>query len=398
MTKFAIFPAFAMVATPALAQPMVVADSGDSAWVLAATMLALAILPGLVLLRERASDRPLALPVALVGAIALLVFALVGYSLAFGEGSTWLGGAGNLLLANLADLRGGTTIPESLYALFETVVAAVALATLGAAVAGRARLAWFVPFAAIWLLIVYVPVARWMWGGGWLAELGALDYAGGIVVQIVAGVAALVVGLLLRGRDDTAAVGRMPLGGAALLTFGWLGIIGGSALGGGDDAASALIDALLAVGAGLLTAWAIAARRSPDVAASCATGIVAALAAIATSAGFVGPLGAIVLGGVAAALALLLARFVDRLHIGEAGSAFVAHGVGGIVGALAFPAFVLTALGGPGLEDGANVLTQFAAQAIAVLAIILWSAVGTAIAALAVSMIAPMRSAGTNAE
>ena len=168
--------ASAALASPALAQPIVVADSGDSAWVLAASLVALAALPGLVMLRA-VGRGSLALPVALAVAIAALLFTLVGYSLAFGEGSTLLGGAGNLLLANLADLRGGTTLPESLYALFETMIAAVALVTLAAAIAGRARLAWFVPFAALWLMIVYVPVARWMWGGGWLADARHFDPA-----------------------------------------------------------------------------------------------------------------------------------------------------------------------------------------------------------------------------
>ena len=389
MKKLGVASMLAVLAGPAWAQPMVVADSGDSAWVLAASLVAMAAPPGLAMLRTNARGT-LALPVTLAVAVAAMLFAIMGYSLAFGEGSTLLGGAGNVMLANLADLRDGTTIPESLYVLFETVLAAVALATLAAAVAGRARLAWFVPFAALWLMIVYVPIARWLWGGGWLAELGALDLTGGLVVHAAAGVAALVVGLLLRARAD-GALAATPLTGAAVLALGWFGIIGGSALGAGGDAAAALIDALLATSAGLLTAWALAARRSSNVMASCASGIVAAIAAIATSAGFVGPFGAIALGAIAAVFSTALGGVVARWQIGEAGRAFVAHGVGGITGALLFPVFVLTALGGPGLQEGASVLTQLAAQSVAVLAIVLWTAVGTVVAALAVSMLVPMR-------
>ena len=389
---FAPFVAFAVAASPALAQPVIVADSGDSAWTLAAAVLVLiAALPALALLGGRDRAAP-GTAVLLSSAIAALAFGIIGYSLAFGEGSNVLGGVGNAFLSGLADLRDGTTIPESVYVLYETAVAMFALAIVGSAVADRARLAWFVPFAVLWALLVYVPVARWMWGGGWLAGIGALDFAGGIVVQTAAGTAALVIGLLLRGsvtahRDDA-----LLAPATGLLMLGWLGVVGGAALAGGDDAASAMIDALLGGSAGLLTGMAIGKTMRDGT-----VGVIAALAAVSTSAGFVGPMGAIIIAVVAALAASFAAPALMRYRLGAAGDAFAASGLGGIIGAVLFPVFVLPALGGPGLEAGASIATQLAAQAIAVLAIILWTAVATVIAALTVSMVVPMRSvAGTD--
>ena len=389
---FAPFVAFAVAASPALAQPVIVADSGDSAWTLAAAVLVLiAALPALALLGGRDRAAP-GTAVLLSSAIAALAFGIIGYSLAFGEGSNVLGGVGNAFLSGLADLRDGTTIPESVYVLYETAVAMFALAILGSAVADRARLAWFVPFAVLWALLVYVPVARWMWGGGWLAGIGALDFAGGIVVQTAAGTAALVIGLLLRGSVTTHRDDALLAPATGLLMLGWLGVVGGAALAGGDDAASAMIDALLGGSAGLLTGMAIGKTMRDGT-----VGMIAALAAVSTSAGFVGPMGAIIIAVVAALAASFAAPALMRYRLGAAGDAFAASGLGGIIGAVLFPVFVLPALGGPGLEAGASIATQLAAQAIAVLAIILWTAVATVIAALTVSMVVPMRSvAGTD--
>ena len=381
-------------ASPAFAQPVIVADSGDSGWMLATSVLVLvAGLPGLMLLSGRA--RTAGAAVLIAAAIASLTFAVVGYSLAFGEGSTILGGIGNAMLADLADLRDGTTVPESVYALFELSGAVLALAIVAAGTADRARLAWFVPFAALWLLIVYVPVARWLWGGGWLAGIGTLDFAGGVAIFAVGGVATFVVGLLLRDRAaalDLDVGSDVRLAGLGLVWAGALALVGGAALGAGDDAASAMLDAQLAASAALLTGLALSAlqRRAVDT-GGLVTATLAGIAAVATGAGYIGAGGAAVIGIVAAATATLVMPGVRHLRSGVAGETFAAFGVGGIVGAVLFPVFVLPALGGPGLDEGTGVVTQLAAQVIGVLAVVLWTAVGTVIAALSVSMVVPMR-------
>lgn len=395
----AVTAPFVLIATPALAQPIVVADSGDSAWVLVcAVLLLVAALPGVTLLFGGARAR-----IAQVGALAIgaLLFAGIGYSLAFGEGSPILGGFGNALLNHLADLRVDTTVPESAYVLFQIAAAALALSLLVVPLARRARLGWLLPFSAAWLLVVYVPVARWLWGGGWLAALGALDFAGGIVVAGTAGMGGLVVALLLRARapveDDTTSTAKST--GAALVLIGGLGLVGGAALGAGDDAAAAMLDVVLAASGGVVATLAAAgvARRMPG-GDSLSSGALAGFAAMTAGAGFVGPAGAVVIGVAGALVALAAGRFVRAAKIADSASSFATFGSAGLVGALLFPLCVAEALGGPGFDQGAGFVTQFIAQGVAVLAVALWTTIATAIAALAVSAVVPMRAASAEAE
>ena len=379
-----------LLATPAIAQPIVVADSGDSAWLLVCAALVLvAALPGVAMLLGRTRAR-----VAQVGAFAIgtLVFAGIGYSLAFGDGSPLLGGIGNVGLANLADLRIDTTVPESAYVLFQLAAALLAVSLLVVPLAARARLGWLLAFAGVWLLVVYVPVARWLWGGGWLAANGGLDFAGGLVVFATAGVGGLAVALLLRRRRT---VEVEPVAtratGAALVLIGGLGLAGGSAMGAGDDAAAAMIDVLVASAAGTVVALVAARRDLTDDALW--TGAMAGFAAICASAGFVGPVGAGLIGVVGALIALAAGRFTRAARVADSAAGFATLGSAAIAGALVFPLYVAEALGGPGYSLGAGFATQLVAQGVAVLAVVIWSAVVTVIAALAVSAAVPMRAA-----
>jgi len=382
-------------ALPAAAQPTIVADSGDTAWMLAASVLVLlAALPGFAMLHERTrTGAPAAALFASAAGVSLL-FALVGYSLMFGDGTSLLGGLGSALLADPAELLDGTTISEPVYALFELALAIFAVSLLASSVAQRARFGWLALFAPLWFLVVYVPIARWIAGGGWLAELGAIDYAGGLVIQTSAGVAALVVGLLLgRAGDPQAEHDAQPsLTAPALVWVGWFGLVGGAALGASGDAALAMLNAQLAASAAALTGLGLQrlAGRTLSIHGSAAMAI-AGLAAVSAGAASVGTLGAIALGATGALAAGLAALGVRSLDLGDAGRAFVAHGVGGVAGALAFPLFVLPALGGPGFDEGTGVGTVLIAQAIAVGTVALWTIVVTAIAALMVSMAIPMR-------
>lgn len=379
----------------AQAQPIVVADSGDSAWVLAATALVLlAALPGLALLHGRGRTGPAALALFVATAIVSLLFAAIGYSLAFAPGGPAIGDAGNAMLANLADLRGDLTISETLYALFQMVIAVFATGIVVASIAERARTGWLIAFSALWFMFVYVPVAHWMWGGGWLVDAGAVDQAGGIVIQLSAGVSALVAAILLGRADENeiAHDSRLAVAGAALVWVGWFGVVGGAALSSSDDAASAILNVQLAASAAALAGLALERWRSGVISVyGTIYSAIAGLAAMSAGAGLVGAGGAIAIGVIGAIGATLGAILVQRLKLGGAASAFVAHGMGAILGAVAFPLFMLTELGGNGFDDGNGLLIQLAAQGVAVVAVALWSAGLTAVAALMVAMLLPMR-------
>lgn len=383
--------------TVAQAQPLIIADSGDNGWMLAASLLVLATTMARVSMPE---DRAPAnrIDLALFGstAVALLVFAAVGYSLAFSEGTALLGGVDHILLAGIADVQAEMTISGSTYVLFEAVVVVLVVSILVASVVRQCRAGWAIAFAGVWSLIVYVPVAHWLWGGGWLVELGSLDYAGGIVVQLTAGVSALVIGLLI-GRDDV----RNPVADsdgfapqAALISVGLLALLGASGFAATTGAADAIINGLLAASAAALMGLVLARlRESPTLVADAAASMVAGLAAVSTGADVIGPTGAILIGLVGAIGAGLAGAVLRALQVGSAADAFIAHGGGAIAGAILFPVLVLPIFGGPGFGDGVTVIVQMTAQAVAVVAVALWAATGTAIAALTVAMVLSMRQA-----
>ena len=394
LSRLGIVTISAAVASPAMAQPIVVADSGDNAWVMAASILSLiAILPGLAMFYGRGRAGPTGF--ALFGGIAVasLVFAVIGYSIAFGSGSPFLGGIGNAMLNNLSELVDGATISEPVYVVFETMAALFAVGILCASLGEKARPAWLIPFAGVWLLLVYVPVARWVWPG-WLGDLGVVDFAGGLPIQIAAGTAALVVAFLLRARISTEIQhdSRLAVAGAALLWVGFLAFIGAAALGGSDDAATAILNAHLAASAAVVVGMMLErATHGQTTVYGVANNAVSGLAAVAAGARLVGTGGAMALGALGAVTAILAASAVSRARLGSPASAFTIHAAPAILGSLLFPVFVLQALGGPGFDTGTSLFTQLAAQGVAVLAVLLWTAVATTIAALAISVVAPMQ-------
>lgn len=392
-----------MLSPLALAQPVIIADSGDSAWILtASTLVLLMAIPGLELFYGGLA-RSRNLSAALVSGIVItslvsLIWAVAGYSLTFGDGSAWLGGIGNLGLSNLIEIRDGTTISEILFVLLQMTFAVFTSVLILSAVADRVRLSWVVGFTALWSLLVYVPVTRWVWGGGWLAEQGTLDFAGGIVMHTTAGVAAFVVALLLGKRTPVTPpiIANSPavaFGGAALLWIGSFGLTGGSSFAAGADAATAIVNTHLAACAAALV-WALMQRlnNAQSTSAGAVIGVVAGLATIAPAAGFVGPVGAIFLGVLGSIGAYAALSIVDRsLGIDGSMHVFAIHGVGGIIGSLAFPVFVLPAFGGPGYDEAVTLGGQFAAQAVGVGVAVLWTAIVTAIVALMVAMVLPMQ-------
>ncbi|AZI37995.1 ammonium transporter [Caenibius tardaugens NBRC 16725] len=383
-----------------------VSDSGDTAWILVSSALVLLMtLPGLALfyggLVRAKNFLSVAVQCGAVAAVASLLWIAVGYTLAFGPGGNgWLGGGGAWMLNNLGTVREGTTIPESTFAMFQLTFAAITPALMIGAWVDRARFGWVVAFCALWSLLVYAPVAHWIWGGGWLASMfGVMDFAGGIVVHTTAGVSAVVVALLLGRRTGFPRTLMLPhapgltMIGAMLLWVGWFGFNGGSALTATDDASSAIINTHAAACAAALF-WVLLERVTVGKPTSVgfATGAIAGLATVTPAAGFISPGAAILFGVAAATLCYGAIQAVKhKLHIDDSLDVFAVHGLGGILGSLLLGIFLTPALGGTGYADGMGMLSQIGAQALAIAVVALWSAVITGIIALGVSLFMPMR-------
>ena len=334
-------------------------------------------------------------------AVASLLWIVAGYTLAFGDVTNgWIGAGNAWMLLNLGNVRGSSGVPESAFALFQMCFALITPALMVGAWVDRARFGWVVAFSALWSLIVYAPVAHWIWGGGWLAtKLGTLDFAGGIVVHTTAGVSALVVAMLLGKRNGFPKSLMLPhspaltLAGAALLWVGWFGFNGGSALAATDDAASAIINTHAAASAAAL-AWLLIEKLTVGKPTSVgfATGAIAGLATVTPAAGFIAPGSAILLGVAAAAVCYPMILLVKRkLQIDDSLDVFAVHGVGGMLGSILLAVFISPALGGTGYADGMGMARQIVGQVGGVGIVAIWSAFATTIAALMVSMVIPMR-------
>lgn len=387
-----------------------VADSGDTAWILTSSALVLLMtLPGLSLfyggLVRAKNFLSVMLQCGAVAAAASLLWIIVGYTLAFGDAGTgplagWLGAGNAWMLIELGNVRDGYVIPESTFALFQMCFAAITPALMVGAWVDRARFGWVMGFCALWSLIVYAPVAHWVWGGGWLAStLGTLDFAGGIVVHTTAGVSALVVALLLGKRQGFPKTLMLPhapsmtMLGAGLLWVGWFGFNGGSAVAANDDAASAIITTHVAACAAAL-AWIVIERFAVGKATSVgfATGAIAGLATVTPAAGFISPGAALLFGVIAAGACFPMIQLIkQKLEIDDSLDVFAVHGIGGMVGALLLAVFLSDDFGGTGYAEGMTMLSQLGAQVVGVGAVAIWSIIATVVIALAVSLIVPMR-------
>lgn len=399
------------LALPALghaqaAEALDAADSGDTAWILTSSALVLLMaLPGLALfyggLVRAKGFLAVAVQIGAIAAVCSLLWIMVGYTLAFGPvTSGWVGAGSAWMLGELGNVREGTAVPESAFVLFHMMFALITPALMVGAWVDRARFGWVVAFCALWSLIVYAPVAHWVWGGGWLAtRLGTLDFAGGIVVHTTAGISALVAVLLIGKRTGFPKTQMLPhspaltMVGAAMLWVGWFGFNGGSALAATDDAAAAIINTHAAACAAAL-AWLVIEKFSIGKPTSIgfATGAVAGLATVTPAAGFIAPGAAILFGLAAAAVCYPMILLIKRrLLIDDSLDVFAVHGMGGIVGSLLLAVFLEPSLGGTGYAEGMGLARQLFAQGAGVAVVAAWSALGTVIAALAVSMVIPMR-------
>jgi Amt family ammonium transporter len=394
--------------TVALAQQAAddVADTGDTAWILiSAALVLLMTMPGLTLfyggLVRAKNFLSVLVQVGAITAVASLLWVVCGYTLAFGNVTNgWIGAGNAWMLIDLGNVRADTAVPESAFALFQMTFAAITPALMVGAWVDRARFGWVVGFSALWSLIVYAPVAHWVWGGGWLATaVGTRDFAGGIVVHTTAGVSALVAALILGKRQGFPRTLMLPhapsltMAGAALLWMGWFGFNGGSALAANDDAASAIINTHVAACMAAMV-WLAIERVTVGKPTSVgfATGAVAGLATVTPAAGFISPGAAILFGAIAAAICYPMIQVVKkRLKIDDSLDVFAVHGVGGIVGSLLLAVFLSGDLGGIGYAEGTTMINQLAAQAVGVGVVAIWSAIASAVIAVLVSLALPMR-------
>ncbi|WP_295440697.1 ammonium transporter [Sphingorhabdus sp. EL138] len=402
ISTLAAAPAFAQDAVAALPE----ANSGDSAWILTASALVLMMtLPGLALfyggLVRAKNFLSVLVQCGAVAALASVIWIVIGYSLAFSVNGNGLIGSFENVMFNglLASIREGQTTGEFAFALFQMTFAIITPALIVGAWVERARFGWVIAFSALWSLLVYVPVTRWVWGGGFLADQGVIDFAGGIVVHTTAGVSALVVALMLGKRIGFPKTLMLPhspaltVAGAGLLWVGWFGFNGGSALAANDVAASAIINTHVGASAAALV-WLLIERIKVGKATAVgfATGAVAGLATITPAAGVIGPGGAIILGILAAVICFWFVGLVKgTLKIDDSLDVFAVHGVGGILGSILLAIFASEALGGAGYAEGTDMASQLWAQFKGVFIVAAYSALVTMIISYLVSAILPMR-------
>ncbi|HPB22471.1 MAG TPA: ammonium transporter [Novosphingobium sp.] len=403
--------AFAQEAAAA-AEPAVeaVVDKGDTAWMMTSTVLVLLmILPGLALfyggLTRTKNMLATMTQIGAAACLAMIIWVTYGYGLAFGpEGNAYIAW-GKWFLAgvtpdSLADtFSDGFKLPEYVFISFQMTFAAITVALVLGSVVERIKFSAVMVFAAIWLTIVYFPIAHMVWAaGGKFFEMGALDFAGGTVVHINAGVSALVAALILGKRIGYGKEIMAPhsltltMVGTGMLWVGWFGFNAGSALEANGSAALAMINTFVATAAGAL-AWMVAEKLAGHKASALGfcSGIIAGLVAVTPAAGNSGPMGAIILGAVASAICFVAVTVLKpKLGYDDSLDAFGIHGVGGIVGALGTAIVYAPGLGGPG-DGSVSIGAQLGIQAAATGATIVWAAIGTAIAIYAAKAVTGLR-------
>ncbi len=361
-----------------------VLDSGDTAWMLTSTALVLFMtIPGLSLFYAGMVRAKNALSVMMqcfaICCLMTIIWVLYGYSLAFDSGG-FVGGLGKAFMAGVTVDSLSGTIPESVFAMFQLTFAVITPALIVGAFAERMKFSAVLWFMAIWVTVVYAPVCHWVWGGGWLGGLGVLDFAGGTVVHINAGVAGLVAAVVMGKRQGFPQSPMKPsnvvltMVGAAMLWVGWFGFNAGSELAADGTAGMAMAVTQIATAAAALT-WMFSEwiSHGKPSALGLVSGAVAGLVAITPASGFVGPMGALVIGivsGYGCYLAVVKAK--RAFGYDDSLDAFGVHGVGGIIGALLTGVFVDAGLGGAGLAEGATIVSQVGLQAVGVIATILY--------------------------
>ncbi|MEO8070593.1 MAG: ammonium transporter [Acidobacteriota bacterium] len=381
-------------------------NNADTAWMIVATALVLLMTPALAffyggLVRAKNALNTMMMSYISLGFVAL-AWAFIGYSLAFAPGSDYLGGMSLVFLKGVGlDPSGSANafaIPHVLYMCFQATFCIITAALISGAIVERMRFSAYVAFITLWSIVVYAPMAHWVWAGGWLAKMGALDFAGGTVVHVNAATAALVAVLCVGPRRDFKKAALLPhnvpfvLLGAGLLWFGWFGFNAGSAVAANGSAALAFATTMFAPAA-TLTVWTLldAVRQQKVTAVGAATAIVVGLVAVTPAAGFVSPMNAILLGAIAAIPSYFMLILRAKTSLDDSLDVVAAHGVGGTVGALLTGVFAQKSING--MADGLLYGNphQLLVQATAVGTAIVFSGVMTFILLKVIGMVIPLR-------
>ena len=378
-------------------------DSGDTAWMLAATALVLLMTPALGLfyaglVRSKNTLNTFMMCVAAL-AVATITWALVGYSIAFADGNGLIGGLDYVFLRDVAfEPRAGTAIPQLLFMAFQATFCIVTTALVAGAVVERMRFGAFLVFAALWSVLVYGVLAHWAFGGGWLQAQGTLDFAGGVPVEMGSGFSALAAALVVGARKDYGRQALLPhnsvyvLLGAGLLWFGWFGFNGGSAFSAGNVGVLAFVNTLLAPACALATWFVLDVLRSRRVTAiGAATAIVVGCVAITPAAGFIGPIWAMALGVIAALPSYAVIVWRPRSRVDETLDVLAAHGVAGLTGILFVGLVAQTSWNG--VSDGLlyGDAAQLGEQAVAVLAAPAYAFAATFVLLKLIGLVTPLR-------
>ncbi|GAB4514767.1 MAG: ammonium transporter [Sulfuricaulis sp.] len=382
-----------------VASPLVLAaetptlNTANTAWLLTSSVLVLFMtIPGLALfyggLVRTKNVLSILMQCFAITCMVSIVWVLFAYSLAFGDGganNAWIGGMAKALMAGIGvnTLKGD--IPETVFAMFQMTFAIITPALVIGAFAERMKFSAMMIFSLLWLLLVYVPVCHWVWGDGWLQKMGVMDFAGGTVVHVNAGVAALVAALVLgrrKGFPETAMPPHnltMTVIGACMLWVGWFGFNAGSALAANGTAGMTMLVTHIGAAAGSLT-WMFCEwiRFGKPSVLGIVTGMVAGLGTITPASGFVGPLGALVIGVTAGLVCFTATNYMKRsLHVDDSLDVFPVHGVGGVIGTLLTGVFAATALGGVGLAEGVTMGKQVTTQLTGILVTAAWCGIVT---------------------
>jgi Amt family ammonium transporter len=365
-------------------------NQANTAWILTSTGLVLFMtLPGLSLfyaglVRSKNVLSVLMQCFAITCLVSILWLAGV-YSLIFANGGDYqklIGGLSKAFLPGISTASQVGDLPETVYFMFQMTFAIITPALIVGSFAERMKFSAMLWFSGLWLCLVYIPICHWIWGGGWLADLGVLDFAGGIVIHVNAGIASLVAALVIGPRKGFPTTPMPPhnmtmaVTGAGMLWVGWFGFNAGSALTADGRAGMALLVTHVGAAAGALTWMVIEWRRfgKPSV-LGIVTGMVAGLGTITPASGYVGPFGALAIGVVAGAICFFATQYVKRtLKIDDSLDVFPVHGVGGITGSLLTGVFASHAFGGLGLAEGVTIGSQVGVQALAILVTMAWSA------------------------
>jgi Amt family ammonium transporter len=382
-------------------------DGANTAWMLTAAVLVLFMtLPGLALFYAGLVRTKNVLSVLMqcfsITCIVTLAWVFVGYSIAFGDGNAWWGGLGKAFLAGIDVKTVKGSIPETVFAMYQLTFAIITPALVIGAYAERVRFGGMLLFSLLWLLVVYCPIAHWVWGDGWLQKRGIMDFAGGTVVHLNAGVAALVCALVLgrrRGFPETAMPPHnmtMTVTGACMLWVGWFGFNAGSALAADGSAGMAMLVTHIGAATGS-AAWLVCEwlRYGKPSVLGIVTGMVAGLGTITPASGFVGPIGALVIGGAAGVICFFATNYMKRaLNVDDSLDVFPVHGVGGLLGTLLTGVFVSAAFGGIGYPEKVTMGEQVATQITGIVAVAAWSGIVTWLLLKLTDVVAGLRVAG----